>query len=126
VRQEQIIEAPQLRLARHALSTTVLTDTEALIIYHVVDRLCPDNSAVGSPTISITPPRYRFGCAVAAGHSISGTIERYSDRQAAQTAFRAARGDQPLEIFHAYPAYSRQIPGTPPFTEQQHSFQAGR
>jgi hypothetical protein len=126
VHQEYRIEAPRIRLTQSVLATTVPTDTEALMIALVVDRHCPATPGLGAPTISITPPRYAFSCPVAAGHSIGGTIERFVDLAAAQAAFQTARGSQPLESFHGYAAYSRQVQSTPPFTEKQHAFQADR
>jgi hypothetical protein len=107
-------------------SNAIVTDTEALVIYQVVERFCSASSALGSPSISIQPPHYSFSCAVAAGHAISGAIERFSDPEAAHAAFDAQRGEHPLEAFHTYPAFTWIVTYTPPFTKQGHSYQPGR
>jgi hypothetical protein len=104
----------------------VVTDTEALVVYQVVERYCSASSALGSPTISIQPPDYSFDCAVAAGQAIGGAIERFPNQEAAHAAFDAQRGELPLEAFHTYPAYAWQVTHTPPFTERGHSYEAGR
>jgi hypothetical protein len=119
--------SPQPDPITFSLRTTALvTDTEASIIFRVVARSCPDQSVLGSPVIDITPPRYHFSCAVSAGHSIAGDIERFLTPVDAHVAFELARGDAALETFHSYPAYAWDKPLTRPLTERGQSYQAGK
>jgi hypothetical protein len=107
-------------------TTALVTVTEASIIFRVVARRCPAQSALGSPVIKITPPRYHFSCAVSAGHSIAGDIERFLTPVEAHAAFELGRGDEALETFHSYPAYLWDKPLTRSLTERGQSYQAGK
>jgi hypothetical protein len=98
-----------------------VTDTEIVVLQQAAYELdCfPEIRREGSV--------YRFGCAVAVGHSIDTQIERFADRETAQAEFAARQGTLLLEPFHCYPAYGWEYEqGTLPQWQAWHSWLADR
>jgi hypothetical protein len=89
-----------------ALSTALAGDAEARIMQRVADHYCYQRQpGLSDALASIGEASYGFSCMVSTGHSITAQITRYSDAAATQAAFTAARGVNPLQFFHGYPAY---------------------
>ncbi|GEM_PF-1959959 len=77
-----------------------VTDTEIVVLQQAAYEMgCFPDILRASDTV------YRFGCAVAAGHSIDAQIERFGNEETALTVFAAGQGTGLLEPFHCYPAY---------------------
>ena len=98
-----------------------VTDTEVVVLQQAAYELGY------FPKIRQEGNTYTFGYAVAAGHSVDGRIERFVDRETAQTEFAYRQGTLPLVPFYCYPAYIREYKqATIPRRQAWHSWLAER
>ncbi|MBN1873414.1 MAG: hypothetical protein JXA33_04225 [Anaerolineae bacterium] len=102
--------------------TVPVTDTEIVVLQQTAYEMgCFPDIIQSNDTV------YRFGCAVAAGHSIDAQIERFTDAETAQMAFAAGQGTLLLEPFHCYSAYRwKHEQEVMPQLQTWHSWLAGR
>jgi hypothetical protein len=112
-------------------ATPVFTQTEMLVLLQVAQRVCCKSSYPCGRGLYARETGYSLSCWVAAGHSSSVEIQRFPDRAAAHAAFEKARGNNPVERFHSYPATAWQYdenptPGGLPMRHRQHAWQADR
>ena len=110
--------------------TTVLTDTEVLVLQEAIRAT--QCSAIPNPGhVSVEGSTYRFDCMVAAGHNVEVRIQRFLSQAEAQIAFDSVRQGKPIQEFHGYPAYEWQYDERPddsmlPMRHRSHGWQADR
>ena len=109
--------------------TPVQTDLEPQVIQQVASQVCPANSSLGEPSITVSGPVYSFSCAVAAGHSAGAKITRFPSQTEAQAAFNQSY--ESSQEFHGCPASQahydeRTEPGKIPMSHSSHAWQVDR
>ena len=112
-------------------ATLAFTQTEMLVLQQVAQRVCCGHSLPCNQQFYARETRYSFGCWMAAGHSVSVEIQRLPNEAEAHTAFETARGNNPVERFHGYPAAVWQYDENPtnpgfPMRHRQHAWQVDR